>query len=223
MSLVLPAYEFPRAMPLLNGHHPFESAQFEPMYGVVRAPTRGSRVQVANVTPTVWAMEFTSHLMEWKDAQAYLAWLQSLRGGARQFKAWHPLCKYPQEYPDGWGDLSFDGTGTLSNIATARDQITVGSVPSGMKLTPGDMVSIPLGSTGRSLHRIMESATVSGGGSVTLRVEPIIPIGLTVTSPAAEVLFEKPWCLAVVEAESIRGPWQPGQIGRVSFSAVSTF
>lgn len=222
MLLTMPSYTFPRDMPLLNGFHPFETAQFEPMYGIVRAPTRGARIQVANVTPTIWAMEFVSHQMYWEDAQGYLAWLQSLRGGARQFKAWHPLCRYPQEYPDGWGDMSFDGIGVLTNIGSGRDQITVGDVPTGFKLRPGDMCSIPIGESGRSLHRIMETATATLG-SVTLRIEPFLPIAITVSSPAPDVLFEKPWCLAVVDAESISGPWQPGKIGRVSFKAASTF
>jgi len=223
MTLTMPSYEFPREMPLRGGLHPFESATFEPSYGQVRAPTRGSRVQVANVSPSLWTMEFTSHLMEMDEAQAYLAWLQSLRGGARLFKAWHPMCRFPQAYPDGWGSLPFDGKGTLASIDAARDKITVGDLPPGFKLLPGDMLSIPLGTTGRTLHRVMMPATASGAGAATITVEPTIPIALTVAEPAQEVLFEKPWCLAVVDADSIRGPWTSGTLGRVSFSAVQTF
>src|SRR5690606_36107334 len=132
MSLTMPPYTFPREMPLRNGFHPFESGQFEPIYTQVSAPTRGGRVQVANVAPPVGGMEFTSHLMPADEAQEYLSWLQSLRGGARLFKAWPPLCRYPRAYPDGW-ESGFDGIGTLINIAAQRDEITVADVPPAFK------------------------------------------------------------------------------------------
>lgn len=222
MALTMPDYTFPRDMPLRNGFHPFESAQFEPIYGQVSAPTRGGRVQVANVMPPLWGMEFSSHLMPSDEAQDYLSWIQSLRGGGRLFKAWHPLCKYPRAYPAGWKS-GFDGTGILTNIAAQRDEISVSDLPAGFKLMCGDMLSIPVGTTGRTLHRVMMPATASGLGVITAKVEPFIPLAVAVESGGPEVLFEKPWCLAVIDASSIRGPWEKGGFGRVSFSAVQTF
>jgi len=230
MALIMPPYEFPREMPLRKGFHPFESGQFEPSYGLVRAPTRGSRVQVVNVATPLWAMEFASHVMPHDEAQAYLAWMQSLRGGARLFKAWHPLCKYPYAYREGWGSLvhadgstPFSGSGVLSSIGEQRDAVTVADLPAGFKLTFGDMLSIPLGATGRSLHRVMVPATANGLGVAVVTIEPSIPLSLAIGEAPPAVLFEKPWCLAVIDADSIRGPWQPGAFGRVSFSAVQTF
>lgn len=230
MTLTLPAYEFPREMPLRGGSHPFESGTFEPVYTQGQAPTRGGRVQVANLGPSLWQMEFTSHVMGEQEAQGYLAWLQSLRGGARLFKAWHPLCEYPQEYPGGWGSMvhaggstPFSGSAVLASISTGRDEIGVTDLPASFKLVPGDMLSIPMASSGRTLHRVMEAVTASGAGGATIRVEPAIPLSMTVGDPAQAVLFHKPWCLAVVDASSISGPWSAGRFGRVSFSAVQTF
>lgn len=230
MSLTLPEYTFPIEMPLRNGFHPFESGEFEPDYSLVRSPTRGGRVQVANVGPSLWKMEFASHVLDHIEAQEYLAWLQSLRGGARLFKAWHPMCAYPYWYRNGWGDLvhaggstPFSGSGELNSIGTQRDQITVTNLPNGFKLACGDMLSMPLGASGRTLHRVMVPVTANGLGVAVIRIEPSIHISMSVAEPAQEVLFHKPYCLAVVDADSIRGPWQPGRFGRVQFSAVQTF
>ena len=122
-DLIMPAYEFPREMPLRwDGVHPFETASFDPFYQQSSAPTMGSRQQVANLGPDLWAMEFTSHAMGFEEAVQYGAWLQSLRGGTRLFKAWHPLFKYPQAYPNGWAGLVIAGGSTpFAGVAELTD------------------------------------------------------------------------------------------------------
>lgn len=229
-SLIMPTYSFPRDMPLRwDGFPPFETATFQPLYAQAAAPTRGSMIQVVNLAPDLWTMQFQSHVLALDEAMQYQAWLQSLRGGARLFKAWHPLCEFPQAYQDGWEDLlvgasPFTGAGTLADIGVQRDTLDISELPVDFALTAGDMLSIPLGATSRTLHRVMVDAVADGAGDVTVYVEPTIPLSLSVDSPAdQEVLFEKPYCLAVVDAASIQGPWQSPMLARVSFNATQTF
>lgn len=230
-GLIMPSYQFPREMPLRwDGVHPFESATFDPLYAQSVSPTRGSMIQVVNLAADLWRMTFQSHVLEADEALQYLSWLQSLRGGARLFKAWHPLLEFPQAYPDGWDGLTladggdpFTGTAVLADIETLRDGVSLAGLPEGFDFSVGDMLSIAMGAASRTLHRVMEAATSDGDGEVDLTVEPIIPLSLTVSSPGQEVLLEKPYCLAVVDAASIQGPWQGGRIGRVQFNATQTF
>lgn len=231
MTLVMPAYTFPREMPLRSdGFHPFEAATFDIAYVQAKAATRGSIAQVVNLAPDYWVMEFQAHPLNEREGMQYHAWLQSLRGGARLFKAWHPLLEFPQAYADdGWdglviagGATPFAGLGALSEISGGRDEITVGSLPAFFRLLAGDMLSIPMPGSQRSLHRVMADATASSGGNATLVVEPALPLGI-VDSPSPEVLFEKPYCLATVDAGTIRGPWDGHGHTSVSFRAMQSY
>ncbi len=213
-------------MPLrVDGIHPFETASFDIAYTQAKAPTRGALKQVANLGPDLWVMAFQSHVLEMDQALQYQSWLNSLRGGARQFKAWHPLLEFPQAYSEtGWSELSgFSGSGTLTDIASSRDEIDIADLPVGFELRVGDMLSIAFGTASSTLHRVMEDATADGSGEVTLTVEPIIPLAVSVDSPGQAVLFERPYCIAVVDADTIQGPWQSNMIGRVSFNAAQSF
>lgn len=217
---------FPRDMPERDdGVLPFENASFDPLYQQTKAPLRGGLVQVANIGTELWKISFKTHAMEYEDALDYAAWLHSLRGGARLFKAWHPLLAYPINYPDGFAGMTragggaFDGTCTLTAIGGSRDTITLSTLPAAYVFKRGDMVSFPMGSS-QTLHRVVASATADGTGDATLTVEPTIPLAATTSVTAVLV---KPWCLAVLDAESVNGPFEPGQIGRVQFSAVQTF
>lgn len=231
MSLLIPAYTFPRDMPLrADGVHPFQALSFDIEYVQAKAATRGSLAQVANLAPDYWVMEFNAHPLSEREGMQYHAWLQSLRGGSRLFKAWHPLLKFPQAYSEaGWSGLviaggatPFAGLGALTDITSGRDEITVGALPASFELLTGDMLSIPMPGSQRSLHRIMADATASSGGNVTLRVEPTIPLGIE-ESPSPEVLFEKPYCLAVVDAATIRGPWDGHGHTSISFRAAQSY
>ncbi len=217
---------FPRDMPeTTGGILPFDEATFDTLYTQSSAPTRGGQAQVVNLGPDLWSMRFSTKDMGYEDALDYQAWAQSLRGGARLFKAWHPLLRYPISYRNGFGGLTragggtFDGTCTLTTIGAARDSITLTNLPVGFSLKRGDMVSFPMGAS-QTLHRVMAAATASAGGSVTLTIEPIVPLA-AVTGVTAT--FFKPWCLAVIDAQSIKGPLSAGQIGSLEFSAVQTF
>lgn len=220
------AITFPRDMPELPGNRTLiRECSFDPMFQQIVAPTRGGLVQVANIGTELWAMKFATSPLDYQQAMEWMAWLHSLRGGARSFKAWHPLRRFPYAYPSGFGGMtragggSFDGTCTLNAIGGSRDTITLTTLPASFAFSIGDMVSFPAGAS-QVLVRVLESATANGSGAVTLTIEPALPVS-AVTGVTATLT--KPWCLAVVDAQSIQGPVQPGFVQAVSFNAVQTY
>lgn len=219
----------PREMPTMaNGFMPFNSAEFEPLYNQSKAATRGSKAQVANLAPELWQMSFASPTVHSDVAMDYLAWISSLDGGEILFKAWHPHLRFPRNYKRGFGGLTladgatpFDGTCAVESIGTQLDTITLVSVPKTFSLQRYDMVSMPFGPS-RTLHRLIAPAVANNLGKITVTVRPRVPISF-MASPEVIATFVKPWCLAVIDASSIRGPFGEGQTGSVSFSAVQTY
>lgn len=221
------AITFPRDLPELPGNRLlFNTAEFEPQYQNTVSPFRGGLVQAFNVGADLWAMSFTTVAMDYQQGTEYMAWLHSLRGGLRTFKAWHPLRRYPFAYPNGFGSMTrgtggaFDGTCTLNAIGVSRDTITLTTLPGNFQFSIGDMVSFPMGGA-QCLLRVMEAATANGIGTVTLTVEPFVP--LAASAGTNQVTLVKPWCLAVIDAKSIRGPMRPGRYESIEFSAVQTY
>lgn len=220
------AITFPRDLPELPGNRVlFSQCSFNPMYQQTLAPTRGGLVQVANLGSDLWFMSFATSPLDYQVAMEYFAWLHSLRGGARTFKAWHPLRRYPYNYPNGVSSLTragggaFDGTCTLTTIGASRDTITLTTLPASFVFSIGDMVSFPMGAT-QCLVRVMEAATANGSGQVTLTVEPTLPLAAA-TGVTATVV--KPWCHAVVDVKSITGPIQKGYVQAITFNAVQSY
>jgi hypothetical protein len=85
---------------------------------------------------------------------------------------------------------------------------------------PGDLVSVPYGTGGRTLHRVMEAVTANGSGVAVLPVEPTVPLAVT-TSATCDLV--KPWCKGVIDAKSIKTKWQMGRLASVSFDAMQVF
>lgn len=212
---------FPRDLPAA---FPVRGVAFEPRHTLVSAATRGGLVQVAEVGRALWAVRYETAPMRRDEAHALTAWLHSLRGGARLFKAWHPLKRYPLSYPNGWGGLviaggatPFTGVCDLNAVGATLDTVDLVNLPASFAFADGDLLSFAYGSAGQALHRVVEAATSNASGAVTLGVEPAIVPGWAV---GADVSLEKPWCKAVLEADSVSVAWQLGQRATISFSAV---
>lgn len=200
------------------------SCVFEPREMQARSGTRGGLLQVVSLGPTVWQMRYELVVQTEDQAAEWEAWLLSMRGGLKLFKAWHPLRRYARNYPSGYGALTrhgggaFDGTATLTAVGGSLDTLTLSTLPSTFQFKVGDMVSFPYTSTSQSLHQVVEAATASGGVA-TIAVEPTVRAGVT-TGVTATV--DKPWCHAVLDPGA-KVEWEgPGRRGRVSISAVQT-
>lgn len=206
---------------------PFRAVSFDTLDLVAQAPTRGALQQVVELAPRLWKMRYETYPLREAEAEAWKAWIESLRAGARLFKAWNPVREYAIAYRAGYGALtrsgggSFaDGTAELAGISVSRAVITIETLPSDFVLSSGDMISIPFATASRSLHRVVEGAVASVGGEVTVSVEPILPLAVTI---GALISLKRPHCLAVLDPASVSGPWQNGRRAPIVFSAVSTY
>lgn len=219
---------FPADMPERDdGVMPFNTASFDPLYQQDRAPTLGSEIQVTNLGPDLWNMKFSTPSIYCDDALEYLAWLHSLRGGARFFKAWHPLLKYPRNYPRGFDGLvrhsggAFDGSAAISDFGEQLDTVTFEDLPHGLVFKRGDMFSYRFGSR-QYLHRIMAPVISDTLGHATVTIEPTLALSFT-TSPSVIASFVKPWCLASYDPSSLSGPFTEGGFGSVTFQALQSY
>ena len=222
MTTTTPALVWPREMP---SSMPFRAVSFEPSYQQSVGTTRGGLQQVANTGVDLWRAKYETPPLSKSDALEWRAWLHSLRGGARLFKAWDPVRRYARAYPSGYGGLtragggSFDGTANLSAIASARDALTLSTLPVGFKLGAGDLLSFAMGDL-QALHEVIIGGTAAIDGTLAVTIEPTLSLpavtGVTVS-------LAQPWFKAVVTANSISGPWQLGQRMPVAFTAMQVF
>lgn len=190
---------------------------------IVTAPTRGGLQQVAEVATPMWRARYVLPLLREADAEAWQAWLDSMRGGARSFKAYSPMRRYGRAYPAGYGGLTrhaggaFDGTGTMTATISVYS-IRVGSLPSTYQFSAGDLVSYAYGGK-QFLHRVAEDATASAGVA-DITIEPAASAALAASGQAVQI--EKAWCAASLDAKSVRAEWQPGRRCQIQFEANQT-
>lgn len=220
---------FPRDLPAGNIWR--DTCRMTPLYAQVAAPTRGGLVQVANIGRDRWGFQFETVPLIEPQAHEVAAWVRSLRGGVRLFKARFPLRDYLIAYPSGYGGMTrsgggaFDGTATLSAVGATLDTVSLSTLPAGLVFKAGDLLSIAYASGVQGLHEVMEPETAGGGGAVTLTVEPTVLPGFAI---GATVRLAQPFCLAVLDSRS-QAPvrWSTGRPGTrrgvVAFSAVQTF
>ena len=110
---------------------------------------KGGVVQVVDDGPSFWSVDYQvqGNLSD-KDYNAYIAWLESLKGGIHQFEAF--VRKYPISYPNGNYPNGFNGRGAVESVNNS--ELTVKDVPDGFALLPGDFLTIE-GDVDR-LHRV---------------------------------------------------------------------
>lgn len=210
---------FPRALPICAWT---EASTFVLDRQQTEAMPGSGALNVAELASPVWRAKYGVRILDRATFAAVDAWVTSLRGALRTFKATVPRAKWPLAYPRGFAGLlvsgsPFTGSGTLTTIGAGRDTITVSALPVGLVLAAGDWLSIPVGSR-QHLHRILEGGTASGGGAVDLTVEPTINPAVTTDTPPA-VLLEAPYCEMVLSAAPDISR-DPGRGGSVSFEGV---
>lgn len=212
---------FPRAMPTTR-FRPGSLLALERQQTM--APTRGGLVQVAELGAPLWKMRYMTVPMGEAQGLAWEAWISSLRGGARTFKAVHPARRTAVAYPNGYGGLNrhaggaFDGTATLQAVAVALETVTLSGLPSTFKLSDGDLLSFVPSGTRQALHRVTEGGTASAG-VLTVAIEPSIRPGYTLN---ASVALASPWAKAVIDQSTVQIDWQLRRICSVSFDAWQT-
>lgn len=204
---------FPRDMPSVCRSM---RSTIAPRYFQARNLTGGGSPDVIDLAPVVWEGSWTVDLVSREDLGTWEAWLQSLRGGLRSFKAVPPGRKWPLRYPRGFTGLTvsgspWDGTGNLSAIGVNRDTVTINQCPNGFTLVPGDCFSL-VHSSRSLLYRVTEGAT-GAAGTLTVSIEPTLRVGITT---GAELFFASPYCEMVLNARPSIS--RLGKTGSVSFS-----
>ncbi|WP_375458890.1 hypothetical protein [uncultured Enterovirga sp.] len=211
------ALAFPRAM--LCG---VLSSQFEIRRFMSTNQLAGGTTQVREAAEPRWMAEFTYAPMGRAAFQQLQAWLDTLRGGLRFFLAHDALKPYPVGYGKAAllaltraGGGAFDGTATLSSISATGFTLT--SLPGGFALKAGDHIGLV--QSGRfGLFRIVEDATASGGGAVTLTVEPRVPTNLFTTGALAHLV--RPSCTMILDPASISASRSAGSRAPITFSGI---
>jgi hypothetical protein len=212
------AITFPRDMPTLR-FRPGSTLAIERQ--LAQSPTRGALVQVAELGTPIWKARYQTVPVREAVGLQWEAWLASLRGGARTFRAVHPFRRTALAYPGGYGGLTrhgggaFDGTCTLSAVATPLDAVTLSGLPSTFVLSVGDLLSFSPAGSRQALHRVVEGGTASAGVLV-VGVEPALKPGATI---GATVSMLSPWAKAVVDQKTIRIDWQAPALATVTFEA----
>lgn len=200
---------FPRAMPTEG----IDDIRFEPVRSDLLSPELGGRVGAVAVGFPLWRLELTLGDMDRADADAWRAFLRSLRGSARTFYGWDLLRPYPKAYPAGFDGLVRAGTATPlpSNgaptswsVNTARDVLTLNGMPADFFLGEGDLVGFAWDTDHRTVAAAVEDVTGTGAGVVEVAIEPALPT--LVPSDATVTLYRPAAVMRIVTDDSRTAP-----------------
>ena len=209
---------FPRELPPGG----FLTVDFELELQQVLAAERGGRLVSVDLGPPRWRAEFQTPPMDMVRLGAWRAWLASLRGAARTFVGVDPFRRYPAAYRTGFagltrpGGAAFDGTALSVALSAARDLVSLTGLPAGLRLQPGDYISLTWESGAkRSLHRVLDDAAADAAGLGAWTVEPIVPEYVT----AAIATLAEPGCIMRLSGEP-EIEMSLGRTGSVRFTAL---
>jgi hypothetical protein len=176
---------YPRAMPpvtLASAHLRLQRFQtVTTLYGGV--------TQVQERADPRWFLDMTTIPLTPTQAQRLAAWIDSLRGGLKTFLASHPVLCRPAAYYAGLPATraaggAFDGTASVSALTDTTISLT--GLPASLVLGAGDRIGLT--QAGRyGLFRVLQDVTGSGGGAVTVDVEPRVNASLFTTAAVARL------------------------------------
>lgn len=172
------------------------------------APENNGALGAIQIGETRWMASYTTGTLSREQSDEWRALYSRLRGAGRWFYARDYQRPYPKAYPGGFGGMtrhgggSFDGSATSWSQAFDGDQnaiVTLNGLPDSFVLGLNDYVGFKWSTTRRALVRAVALSTDLGAGSISVMVEPPIPVlmdgyGGVVPSDAVAYL-DKPTCL----------------------------
>lgn len=188
-----------------------------------------SRVDEGRVVSTVqyadpyWKLVVNTEPMDQADRNRWAAWHASMRGGLQGFLTYDHSRPFPRAYVDeemrGYipamnTSSPWSGEGTLSSL-TAHELVCEGA-PFGFQLTDGDLIGLVQNGR-RHMFLVAESCEVVSGGTITVPVNPAVP--LNAFNAGATVVFFRPKILMKVLPGTFVCP-STGGLANVSFEAV---
>lgn len=186
----------------------------------------GRRTEAQSFGTPYWTARYTAGLLGFEDFGKLDAFIMSAGDDGETFLGYDVFRPRPIAMNTGTplsgikaGGGAFNGTAILTAITNSLT-VTVGGLPAGFILSPGDYVEFRMSAPVRSLHRITTAATANGAGVVTLSIK----YGLDTQhfTTAAIVNFEKPACVMQIDPGSFSGP-KSKRYGNQSFSATEVF
>lgn len=212
---------FPRAMPA--GLLRVATFDFQLRTSQMVSDSWGLVTDVVSVGRDRWTARYDTVSLSEDDASEAVAWLTSLRGGARRFKAIPPHRRTGRAYPNGYGGMtkygggSFTGSGVLQAVGEQLDTVTISGLPVGLVISNGDFLSFPWATTRQALHRVVEGATAGSTGVATVGIEPSVIPGFSLN---VAVALADPYCHAYVKPGSVNENWTLGRRCSISFEAI---
>lgn len=215
------AITFPRNLPTAVKWD--VGSRIDLQYQQLTALSEGGQPQVANIGADLWRARFRTVPLTEPVAETLAAWLASLRGGAKLFYAPAVWRRRPINYRNGFtglviagGSTPFIGQAVVQSITALRDGLTLSGLPAAYVVATGDMLTLPYGSGGYSLHRVIEGATASAGGVAAVTVEPSV---MSTTPVSTTAYLASPWMVATLDAKSVRASGQRGRFTTFEFEA----
>lgn len=187
----------------------------------------GRRSEVmASLTP-YWVASYKTGTLTREQSGLFDAFLMKAdaRGGFT-FLAYDPWRPRPIAMDTGKplsgtksGGGAFTGQAVLQTISNSR-QVVIAGLPAGFKLLPGDYIEFRKSLLIRSMHRVMEPATATNFGVVTVSI--LYGLDTQIFTTSAAVHFEKPCTVMMMDPGSSSAPKSLNN-REISFSATEVF
>lgn len=196
---------FPRDMPSVGAM----AQSFEPDRVDYLSPEAGGRLGAVSAGQPLWSMVVSLNNMVPDDADIWRAWVPLQRGAQRLFYGRDLDRPYPKAYRNGFAGLTRAGGGAFDGSATSwseamdsenNSRVTLNGLPANFPLGLCDYIGFKWDDAAyaagnkkrRALVRVVEAATGSAGGVVTVTSEPPIPLVVPVGAVAH---LDNPLCL----------------------------
>lgn len=211
-------------------NHRIRSLVLEPSYSDTMGLTRGSKIQNAELAPTIWTAELTTAPLSEADYSNWLGWLDVQRNGKNKFKLYDVTRDYPLAYSTGpsltkAGGGAFTWTCLLNAVNVSNlFQITLSGLPANFIFTPGDYLAFDhVSATKRAFHRVSyPGVTGNGSGVATITVSPMLSNDYTLNST---VYLYRPYMVMQISPGSINyGKREVSRSSKfISLKAVQSF
>lgn len=214
------AITFPREVP---DELKIVGMSFPPSPMIEVSPLRSGRQISHDLGPTLWRGRWESARMRPDRAGVVRAWYSTLLS-LNEFYGYDKLCQYPLAYANGWGGLTvsgnpFSGAAVLSAVASNNVEVSLGSLPVGFVLSPGDYFAFNYSTSLRALHRCVAAATANGSGALTIEVRPHVRPGW---QAAAAVYLYRPAARMIILPGTYNEQAQARVFTTISFEAIQS-
>ncbi|AVO36595.2 hypothetical protein [Pukyongiella litopenaei] len=181
---------------------------FELPVPVSMTRTRGGQINTAEVGASLWSGSISLLARDRAEAQRLRTILTALQVPGRAFHVYDPFCRRPLNDPTP----SVLGSETIT--AHSASSLTVGGLPNGFKIAAGDYIAVYDDTPAHvNLYQFTSDATVSGGSSGAVGVQPFVR-----GTPTGNCTMERPYCEAVVVPGEVNfGEHRPGITEGISF------